>query len=255
VAASVPAPLPFLSLHGDAEARLLADAVVTLQAVMPHREIVWTSAWSPRVDMLGADAPPPPVALREREILPDLDPRDLLGLPQRMVLLSLLPSVAVPALRHRSGGCFLAHAGLRARWSDAQSAAVAAECVEVAPLSPEEAAAALEPTIQRLQEAGAAVVVCTAFRHVAEPLAHRRAPGRPSLRELVRRVNLETARLSQRTGCFVLDVDRPLAQEGGRALGVDCFGGDGRAAELAADELLGLVFDALPEDTMPTGET
>lgn len=242
--------LPILSLQGDAESRLLAGAAGFLQALLPHRAIAWTSAWCPRADMLGPEAPPPPAALRARGLIPDVDPRALLEAPQRLVLVPLLPSVAVPALRHRSGGVFLAHAGLRAAWSPEQAAAVRAECEELPPLSPEDAAAALAPAIERLQDRGAAVAVCTAFRHVRAPLADRRGAA-PGLRELVRRVNLEAARLSHRTGCFVLDVDRPLAEEGGASLQADCFGGDGRASEIALDELLGLVFDALPDDAVP----
>lgn len=245
-------PLPILILQGDAEARLLAGAADSLQAALPHRRIQWTAAWCPRADLLAPGAPPPPAPLRARGLIPDVDPRELLDRPHRLVLLSLLPSVAVPVLRHRSGGVFSAHASLRARWSPSEAAAIEAECVPLDPMSADEAAAALAPTIERLQGRGASVAVCTAFRHVREPLADRRPPGPPSLREQVRRVNLAAARLSHATGCFVLDLDRPLAQEGGAALGADCFGGEGRAAELAVDELLGLVFDALPDDAVPT---
>ena len=247
-------PLQILMLQGDAEARLCADAAAFLQPALPHRELQWTALWAPRADMLSPGAPPPPASLLGRGILPDQDPRAALARPNALVILGLLPSVLLPALRHRDGGAFIAHAGLRAGWTAAQAEAVAAECVEEPPLSPADAAAALEPTIARLQEAGAAVAVSNAFRHVREPLAHRRPPGPPSLRELVRRTNLEIAHLSHRTGCFVLDVDRPLAQEGGAALGADCFGGDGRAAELVLDELIGLIFDALPDEVLPQEE-
>jgi len=112
-----------------------------------------------------------------------------------------------------------------------------------------------EPVIERLHDRGSAVAVCTAFRHVREPLEHRRRGGAPSLRELVRRTNLEAARLSRRTGCFVLDLDRPLAQEGGASLGADCFGGEGRAAEIALEELVALILDALPDDVVPAEGT
>jgi hypothetical protein len=70
------------------------------------------------------------------------------------------------------------------------------------------------------------------------------------LREVIRRSNLEVFRLSQRTGCFVLDFDRPLAQEGGASLNADCFGGDDRAAEIALDEFAALVLDAIPDSLM-----
>jgi hypothetical protein len=246
--------LPVLLLHGDAEARLLAGAGATLQAALPFRQVRVTSAWATRPDLLAADRPGPPASLRRRGVIPDVDTRTLLAQPYRLVLLSLLHAVAMPVLRHRDGGLFVAHRGVRAGWSPEVAAAVASECVEAPPLSPAEAAAALAPVIDRLQERGAVVAVCNAFRHVAEPLAHRRPVGPPGLRELVRLTNVEAARLSQRTGCFVLDVDRPLAQEGGATLGADCFGGTGRAEELVLDELLTLVFDALPDDAMPTTE-
>ena len=49
----------------------------------------------------------------------------------------------------------------------------------------------------------------------------------------------------------MLDLDRPLAQEGGDPLASDCFGGAGHAAELALEELVALVMDALPDELMP----
>jgi hypothetical protein len=110
----------------------------------------------------------------------------------------------------------------------------------------------LEPVIERLQARGSAVAVCTAFRRVKEPLEHRGREGAPALRELVRRTNREVIHLSRRTGCFVLDLDRPLAQEGGASLDADCFGGDGRAAEIALDEFAALLLDAMPDDFMPS---
>lgn len=244
--------LPILLMQGDAEAQWLADAEMSLQAVLPDRAVRLTVTWATRPDWLDPAAPPPPESLRKQGILPDVDPRELLEQPNKLVLFSLLPSLAMPALRHRSGGVFLAHRGLRATWSPDQAASVAAECTEEPPLSPTDAAAALEPMIERLQERGSAVAVCTAFRHVGTPLDHRQQEGAPALRELVRRANLEAARLSQRTGCFVFDLDRPLAQEGASSLGADCFGGSGRAAEIAAEEFVALVLDALPDEATST---
>jgi hypothetical protein len=244
-------PLSVLVLQGDAEASLLAGAGPFLQGLFPHRAVDWCSAWSPRVDQLAAGGTPVPEALRRAGLLPALDPGALLEARRDLVIVPILPSVAMPFLRHRSGGAFLAHRGLRAAWSPADAAAVAAECTELPPLSPAEAASALEPTIVALQERGAAVVVCNAFRRVREPLAHRRPDGPPSLRELVRSTNLEIARLSQRTGCFVLDLDRPLAQQGGAELDADCFGGADAAGEIALDELVGVLFDVMPEVGIP----
>ncbi len=93
---------------------------------------------------------------------------------------------------------------------------MAAECVELLPLVPEAAAALLEPVVERMLAEGTAVAVCTAFRHVAEPLQFRRETGGMTLREIIRRTNLQVARLSQRTGCFVLDLDRPWRRRAAR---------------------------------------
>lgn len=238
-----------LLLEGDAEAYWLADAQDILQAVLPNPDVQLVRAWATRPDLLAATAPPPPPALRSAGLLPDQDPRALLAQDHALVILSLLPAVALPAWRHADGGCFLAHRALQAAWSPAVAARLAAECVLEPPMAPSAAAAALEPVIEALHARGAAVALTTAFRHVPEPLAHRPFPG-DALRERVRSCNLEVARLSQRTGCFVLDLDRPLAQEGGATLGADCFGGGARAAELALDELVALVLDALPDLSM-----
>jgi len=240
--------LSILLLHGEAEARLLEDAELAIQAVLPAREVQFVKAWATRPSWLDPEAPPPPQPLRGRGLIPDVDVRDLLQQPHRLVVFSLLPFVATRALKHRSGGVFLVHRPLVAAWSSEDAALVESECAEEPVLSPAAAAEALERVIERLHERGSVVAVCTAFRHVREPLQHRTVPGQPSLRELVRRTNLEAARLSQRTGCFVLDLDRPFAQEGGEPLGADCFGGSGRAAEIALDELGALILDALPDD-------
>lgn len=247
--------LPILLLHGDAEAGLLADAAPFVEAALPHLSVEVTAAWAQRSSLLAADAPPPPEALRRRGVLPDVDVRELLGRSPRLVLLSLFAELAAPTLRHRSGGEFLAHRTLRAGWTPDQAALVAAECTEVPSPTAAEAAASLQPVIERLQDGGAAVALVTAFRHVNEPIDHRRPDGPPTLRERVRAANLEAARLSMRTGCFVLDLDRAFAQEGGATIGADCFGGGERAREIAQDELLGLVFDALPDDTLPSEVT
>ena len=235
-----------LLFEGDAEARLLADADAVLPAVLPIPDLQLVRAWAPRPDQLDPSAPPPPLALREAGCLADQDPRELLAQGHRLVIFTLLPAFSVPALRHPSGGSFLPHEGLRAQWSP-QQAALAAECSVDPLMDPADAARALEPVIEALQAKGSAVAVCTAFRHVNAPLEHRGTAAGPGLRERIRRGNLAVAQLSQRTGCFVLDLDRPLAQEGGAALQADCFGGTGRAAEIAMDEFAALVLDALPD--------
>jgi hypothetical protein len=236
-----------LLLLGDAEASLLADAEIALQAVFPGADVTLTRAWTTRPDWLAPDAAGPPATFVQRGILPDEDVRALLAHRHRLVIFSLLPTVAMPALRHRDGGVFLGHRGLRAGWGAKAQAVIAAECLELLPLTPEAAAALLEPVVERLLAEGTAVAVCNAFRHVPEPLQFRRGADGITLREIVRRTNLQVARLSHRTGCFVLDLDRPLAQEGGASLQADCFGGAKRAAEIALDEFAALLFDALPE--------
>jgi hypothetical protein len=243
-------PFSILLVQGDAEAYWLRDAAAAFETILPGREVRLVSTWATRPDWLDPAAEGPPEILRTRGLIPDADVRELLHRSYQLVIFALLPLVAVPSLRHHAGGRFLAHRGVRERWSSEEAASVAAQCTEQAGLSPEEACAALQPHINHLLEAGTAVAVANAFRHVRAPLEHRRAGESPSLRDLVRGINLEAARLSQRTGCFVLDVDRPLAQEGGAALGADCFGGGDRASELILDELLALAMDALPDQMM-----
>jgi hypothetical protein len=247
----MPTPNSILLLQGDAEARLLADADSVMRVVFPERELRLIRAWTTRPDWLGPDAEGPPRSLICAGLLPKDDVRELLKTPHRLVVFALLPSVSVPALRHRDGGVFLAHQALRASWSAEAAARLAAECTTMSSLVPRAAVAALEPVIERLHFQGSAVAVCTAFRRVREPLETRITDGAPTLRTRVRELNLEIARLSQRTGCFVFDIDRPLAQEGGATLDADCFGGEGRAAELALEEFAALALDALPDDLMP----
>jgi hypothetical protein len=240
--------ISILALQGDAEATLLALAGASLPALFPDREVIFTTAWATRSDLLAADAPPPPLSLRAQGLLPDLDVRDLLRQKHDLVLLSLLPDAALPLFKSNDGGSFVQHRTVAATWSEQQRSAVAQSCVDVGLLDLGDAEKALEAAIVRLQDNGAVVALCTVFRHVTEPLEHRVGTTVSPLRERIRAVNLMAARLSQRTGCFVLDLDRALAHEGGRALSIDCFGGASpRAQELALDELFALVLDALPE--------
>lgn len=241
----MPTSNTILLLQGDAEASLLIDADSAVQALFTDSAVQLVRAWATRPDWLHEAAP---TSLVESGILPGQIPSSqLLGQPHRLVIFSLLPAIAVPALRHRDGGRFLAHRALLAPWSSDTAAMVSSQCVEEAPLSPAAAAQALEPTIERLQAQGSAVAVCVAFRRVREPLEFHQADGALSLRQRIRQLNLEVARLSQRTGCFVLDLDRPLATAGGASLDADCFGGDGRAAEIALDEFAALLLDVFPD--------
>lgn len=233
-----------LILQGDAEAKLLANAELAVQAVVPDKETRVTRAWAVRPDWLDAAASAPPAPLRERGLIDDADARKLLEQTYDLVLFSFLPLIAMPALRHRSGGSFIAHDGVRATWTPCDASMIAEECTEELPLSARDAACSLEKVIDRLHSRGSRTAVTMAFRHVLEPLAHRRVEGAATRRELVRQANLEVARLSQRTGCFVFDLDRPLAHEGGARLAADCQGGADAAAEIALEEFAALVLDA-----------
>lgn len=250
----MPDPITLLLLQGDAESRLLADAEVALQVVFAGNEVRLDRAWMNRPEWLTEAQPALPDGYAAGGLPPD-GARALLGQRYQLVLLSPLALISMPGLRHRGGGAFLAHRALRAGWPPEAAAVVAADCTELPPMAPRAAIAALEPLVQQLLVAGTAVVVCNAFRHVIEPLQWRAMTGERTLRERIRELNLEVARLSQRTGCFVLDLDRPLAQEGGATLQADCFGGGERAAELALDEFAAVVLDALPDAFMPMEPT
>jgi hypothetical protein len=209
-----------LILQGDAEARLFAGAEETLQACFPAADVKVTRVWTTRSDMLGSMA----AVLAEK--------RD-------MVIFSVLPDAALPAWRGPRGP-FVVH-----KAQEREGSSIEAGSVQEGLVDPEAAARALEPVIAELQERGSAVALCNVFRHVQGAPSHR-ADDRNDLRHRIRAVNLEVMNLSRRTGCFVLDVDRVLAHEGGATLGADCFGGEGRAEELAMEQLVALVMEALP---------
>ena len=235
-----------LLLQGDAEAALLANAETAIETIFPGSEVRVSRAWTTRPDWIGPLRTHPPAPLVQSGALPDEDIPALLAQRHALVVLSLLPSVAVPALRHRDGGTFLAHRGIESTWDARTAEMVRKQCVELLPLTAESTVTLFEPIVERLLAEGAAVALCTAFRHVAGPLHFRRG-DRPPLREDIRRLNLEITRLSHRSGCFVLDVDRVLSEKGGARLGADCFGGGDAAADAVLDEFAALLLDALPE--------
>src|ERR1700751_6040531 len=113
----MPTANSILLLQGDAEAQLLADADSLMRVVSPERELQLIRAWSTRPDWLGPDAEGPPGSLVPAGLLPKCAARELLTIPHRLVVFALLPSVSLPALRHRDGGVFLLHHALRASWS------------------------------------------------------------------------------------------------------------------------------------------
>src|ERR1700686_1048731 len=132
----MPTANSILLLQGDGEARLLADADSVMRVVFPEQELRLIRAWTTRPDWLGPDAEGPPGSLICAGLLPKVDVRELLKTPHRLVVFALLPSVSVPALRHRDGGVFLAHQALRASWSAEAAARLAAECPTVSSLAP-----------------------------------------------------------------------------------------------------------------------
>ena len=240
--------VPILILQGDAEARLLAGAPELLPAAFPQAGLRVSTAWSTRSELLLPGAPGLPRAVAARGLVPGIPARELLEQSWKLVIFSLLPDAALPLLRWNGDGALVAHRAVREGWSPVDAAWVEAESRAEELGDPAASARELEAVIEPLQQRGAVVAVTTVFRHVLAGLEHRRGPGPASLRERIRQTNLEATRLSHRTGCFVLDLDRALAHEGGAALQADCFGGSGRAQELALDELLALLLEAIPDE-------
>lgn len=92
-----------------------------------------------------------------------------------------------------------------------------------------------------------AVLICTIFRHVADP-ARGQPDSRPSTRERIRRLNLLAIELSHDTGAGVVDIDRVCAHVGARALATD-YRLTGRvAAEVAASAIVSSVVGAGLDD-------
>jgi hypothetical protein len=228
-----------LILQGDPEASLLADAQATLDACFPASGVRVHQAWTTRSDLLGQ-----PVSPKY-----GLDPRsqksaaELVGESHDVTILSTLPDVALPLLSG-GDGAFVAHKTLAEQWTLDERTKIAESYQDGGLIELEEAEAAFERVIQDLQGRGQAVVLCNVFRHVAEPPQDR--ANASSLRSRIRAMNRLVPRLSHRTGCFVMDLDRVLAHEGGAKLGADCFGGGARAKELALEELVAVLLDALP---------
>jgi len=90
---------------------------------------------------------------------------------------------------------------------------------------------------------GGAVFVCTVFRHIDADEDRARAAA---LRVRIRRLNLLAAEISHDTGAYVVDVDRVLADIGGRRAGTDYRLRAGPGRELAAQTIaLGVLGNAL----------
>ncbi|MBS2022461.1 MAG: hypothetical protein JST92_08630 [Deltaproteobacteria bacterium] len=112
---------------------------------------------------------------------------------------------------------------------------------ELAERGDAEVDALLTELIEGVQARGGVAALCTLFRHVAGPRAETQ-----ELRERIRVVNLRARRLSQRTGCFVFDLDRVLSHTGGASLQADVHGGGGEAvSSMLLDELVVLLPEML----------
>lgn len=105
-----------------------------------------------------------------------------------------------------------------------------------------DAEASLRQRLTALAEAGDPVLVLTIFRCVK----NRTAPEGQAQLARIRRLNLLAIELSREVGCFVVDIDRVLADRGGLALGGDLRLASEAAASLAGYELaLALVTNAM----------
>lgn len=82
--------------------------------------------------------------------------------------------------------------------------------------------ARLQRTLAALRgRPGVPVLVCTVFRHVDASVGTRDDPLRTRRLERIRRLDLLAAELSHAHGAGVVDIDRMLADAGGRRLGCD----------------------------------
>jgi hypothetical protein len=89
---------------------------------------------------------------------------------------------------------------------------------------------ALHATYKALCESGDVVMICTILRHVDATTDAERAPR---IRRRIRKLNLLATELSRQYGAFVIDLDRVLADVGGRRLKTDFRLGGTMAAEFA----------------------
>lgn len=90
---------------------------------------------------------------------------------------------------------------------------------------------ALHATYKALGESGSMVMILTILRHVD---ATEEAGRAAHLRRRIRKLNLLATELSRQYGAFVIDLDRALADVGGRHLKTDFRLGGSLAAEFAS---------------------
>ena len=89
----------------------------------------------------------------------------------------------------------------------------------------------LHATYKALCESGDTVMICTILRHVD---ATEEAGRAARIRRRIRKLNLLATELSRQYGAFVIDLDRVLADVGGRHLKTDFRLGGTVAAEFAS---------------------
>jgi hypothetical protein len=236
----------------NAALHLLAEGVRAAGAACDLQVTVLDAA---RSDFLNPAAPALPAELQAQGLVPRSFRAyhgPLFQSGPRLVVLSLLADVVQPALRHREEGyLFLPLPAWERRWTAVQRQWVADHFLPE-PLLRVDAAAthwqAICETI--LQETATGVFLCNVFRHIPEK-AHRYFGTGESLRERVQRFNLMAAEISHDTGAFVVDLDRALADLGGRPLGSDYRLGGKAAAVAGAETLVATMLRAGLDDFVP----
>src|SRR5207302_7755388 len=115
-------------------------------------------------------------------------------------------------------------------WTPAQRAWVADHFLPEPAIALDAAAAHWRTICTALLQTGAThVFLCNIFRRVPE-IAHCYYGTRESLQERIQRFNVLAAEVSQDTGAYVIDLDRALADIGGRVLQTDYRLGNAAAA-------------------------
>jgi hypothetical protein len=203
-----------------------------------------------RSDFLTPVGPGIPDEIRRQGLVP-ASRRDYGGFlyesGKRIVVLSLLGDVLQPALRHRREGyLFLPLPAWQRNWTPAQHAWVADHFVPEPVIALDAAAAHWRAICSAILQTGAShVFLCNVFRRVPG-IAHRYYETPESPQERIQKFNLLAAEVSQDTGACVVDLDRSLADLGGRLLKTD-YRLTGAAAA-GADTVVSTLFRAGLDD-------
>jgi hypothetical protein len=201
-----------------------------------------------RSDLLNPSGPGIPAELHAQKLVPP-GVRDYRGSlyqkRKKIVVLSLLADVVQPALRHRSDGyLFFPVAQWKRTWTPEQRQWVKDRFVEEPVIKLDWAACQWRAICTGALQAGAThIFLCNVFRRV-RGLAHRYQGTPESLRERIQRFNLLAAEISHETGACVVDLDRALADIGGRVLHTDYRLKSEAAAVAGADTLVSTMFRA-----------